>query len=793
MTTILPAGDIAEVWSTAGSSSVTRHPPGVIGYNFNTSGAPGGIKNPLGNVGWSFGTAGAPQKVEVLTGAGFEIRVYDRASPNTNPIAVLPRIASVKFEDVLRGVGSAEVALVTPKGDDIAASVFSKNHVWKVLWEGQERFAFRAEFIEDVTVRADEHHQRKIVGRGVAQDMEGAATYPLGINSQSPISKRTFTNISRASIALQLMNEAQARGAITQVSRNTWTGLIDSNGAAWADVNTLVVEAGTSLLQLIQNYSDITWDWHVDSKFALSLAPKIGRDVSRQVVLHPATAIVEQTITSDRGSLANVVVVEDMNGGVTEQTDAASVAFWGRIEQYAKAVDTIDQSSRANVGYSLLQLWKNERVERRVKVSTKIPGRKPFIDFDIGDTVGVEFTDGTTLKSRVIAIAMSGSEQAAEECEVTLDFMLEQRSRNGGANETSGVGSSDSQQLIFGDNGASPLTITTSQQIVVTLSVQAFISTYAKVSGFLRGISSVAQRITVDFMFNGAVIRTVTQEFAAGHNLINPTFVVSSIPAGTNSAWLRVSVSAGTFAIAGFDAQYWFEGKNLNGGIGGVSPQITVADSISAYQAISDQKVLALQTPLAIGVADSVNAYQTITDSINLDAIYTPVIGVSEDDGHTSDIPSFSALANYVSVGNDAGQKFSGFYRFSLGGLNLTGKTITGVFLGGIGDQNDTGALTVISASKEGTATAPTSRADYLARVRTTANVNWDTNVTSGVALRSPDLKAIIQELVAAYGATLTTILILHEDRSSPLNSKMFIRSKDNAAAPTPSLEIRYH
>lgn len=769
-------------------------PEGSLTLDWTIAGGPGRQRTGIpGDVTVVAAVAGDPIRTELLAGAGFEVRVHDTITGAL--LAVVPRPEHVDFEDVLSDVGSGKVVVAT---SDVPATVFARDHIWRILWEGAERFAFRGEMVEDVTVTDDEVRRRTVTGRGLAHDLETAIVYPLGLGTDAPIANRPFSATTRAGIVGTLLAEAHARGAAPGISAAAWTSSRDSQGVAWTDTNALEVAAGTSLLQLVTDYGDLTWDWHVDPDGGLRLAQHLGTDRSGQVVLHPAGSVVEATATTDRRTLADVVLVEDGNGGFTEQVDATALAAWGRKEQFANAADAVDQASRANVGYRLLQLWKSEHIERLVKVATTQAGRRPFVDFGLGDTVAVEFTDGTVLLSRVIAIALAGGPNG-DSCEVTLDFMLEQRHRSGGTS-SSATPATPTDQIIFGDNGNAALTVDTSARIAIDLLVQAFQATSARCKTYLRCVASSACTITAEVVFDGSVIRTMKHPMAAGaDDSWAPEFLITSLPAGSKHLWLRLSVSAGTLTVQPFDLQFWLEGKYLGGAVS-IPPQITISDTISgAYPSVTTTvPTAALQTPLGPSSTDSVSTYPaTVSTSMpvtgaTVERGYLVAVAAGADDGETSNGPSFSASATQSEVGNDGGTVWHSFYRFVLPASIPAGATITYARLRATGDQTDTGALTTLAADLQASSPAPTTRADFLGRTPTTAAVNWDTAVTSGAALTSPDLAAVVQELVTAYGTGLTAITLLHTDRSSPTNGKMVVRTKDNAANQPPTLEVRW-
>jgi hypothetical protein len=774
MATITPSGGPIAVGVT------------VTGTPRHNRTAPGGI------VPVNVTVSGQPTHTQLLIGAGFEVQIYDILNPS-NLLAVVPNPETVQFEDVLSDVGSGQVTVAT---DDMNPIVFAKDHIWRILWEGREQFAFFAEQIEDDSVETDEIHRRTIAGRGAGQWLDKMKVYPAGMGTGVTTSPRPFNNLPMAAIYSQLLLEGQTRGVGTFISENGWSSTNDSEGIPWTDTNQLQVAAGTSMLELLNEFgAAIPFDWHMDSRFGLTLAKQLGQDRSATVRVQPVGSVESAAVTSDRTSLWDVVLLEDANNGFSEQFDSTAISTWGRRELYASSQTVVDSTGRADLSFQLVQQFKNQNVQRLVQISTSTLGRKPFVDFGVGDIISVEFTDGTITNSRVIAIAMTGGDTVAEEAQVTLDFVL------GGSQQQLNTSTSlayTGPVMVYADNTGSPFSITTSILPVINLQLVANTQTSVTCDSYIRGQASVALTMEADVVLNGSIIRTMKQIMQAGEQTFTPTFVIPALPSGTNTAQLRLSVSTGTFAIASGDLQHWYQGQGLQGGIPVGATEIDLVDNIviTLPTITTATPILSHPSPVTITPAADTIVQMTVTttDTELITPGYVESITGTGNDGSNNSSGTFTTTATQLEVGNDGGVIYGFYTLFGIPSPSIpAGATITYARLVGVANATDANVQALIRAERSASPTAPTSSSDFLSRTRTTASAVWSTPVTSGVSVTSVDFTNVIQELVTAFGNAITAISVYVEDNSSPVNGKLTIRSFENVSGTPPQLVVRWH
>jgi len=791
---------------------------------------------PPGDVSIVTTVSGSPTYVQLFPGAGFEVRIFDVAHPN-NLLAYVPNPVSVQFEDTLSDVGAGQVTIET---EDVPPSVFQKDNIWRISWDGVERFAFVAEQVQEENVNVSETHVRTAAGRGLACWLEKAKVYPVVMDQ--PSTPRQFNNnawsgSTAAGIWQWLMLEAQNRGTATQVTwYNGWNKTKDSSGLAWTDVHNMDVAIGTDMLSMLGNLAKaVPFDWHMDPRFGFAIYQHMGVDRHGQIRIAPSGTLLTSTNLSDSSQLWTEFLVQDSNDACSVQNDATAINTYGRREQFANASSVVDATGRHDYAYQLLQQYKNMPIQRTATVAADIVGVQPYVNYQLGDIISVEVTsqvpfpgpDDIIVKARVVGIAMSvgdvssgtttsgatstssgapvassptsGSSPATVHAEITLDFMFGQTLTPFDSSPSAPLGAG--LVTIFADNGGSPLSITTSVIIPIALQVIANAPTYVTVDTYLRGQASTALTIQADVWINGNLIRSMKQVMTAGENTWSPTFVISSLPQGTNNCQLRLSVSTGTFAVAAYDLQHWYTGYNLQGGIVSGSTAINVVDTILAPWAntvASATPILAVQTPQGAVKVDSIAApwanavAATIPPSL-VERIYSPIIAVGADDGSVNTTSStWANNATTLEVGNDGTFVWGIWVRFVMPAAIPVGATISHAWLNLWSDQADAGPLAIIYGEKASAPTAPTTYADYTTRVRTTASALWNPVPSgAGVQQQSVDISAIIQELSTAY-APFTVIQLFVQDNSSPSNRKMIARSKENTNNQPPQLIVRW-
>lgn len=234
-----------------------------------------------------------------------------------------------------------------------------------------------------------------ITGRGALSYLDRAIVW----DESSPTV--SYTAQTAAYILIDQFTAAQARGAIPRL-RWDFTATTDSDGEAWTDANTLDFQRGTSLLDLIRQFADLGIDFYCQVDLPtqdivlFAYANPYGTDKSATVVFYIGKDAL--SLESDqRGSeLKNALLVERADGA-SEVKDTSSITTYERREMLFSAGQSPTEASAEQLATAELTARKAPQHELRLKVQDRanvFP--KAFVDYDLGDTIGVDFMDGTT-------------------------------------------------------------------------------------------------------------------------------------------------------------------------------------------------------------------------------------------------------------------------------------------------------------------------------------------------------------------------------------------------------------
>jgi hypothetical protein len=232
------------------------------------------------------------------------------------------------------------------------------------------------------------------------------------------------------------LDQAQARGVIPYVS-TTWTPLTDSAGASWSGFPDAAVEEGVDLFKMVQSFSDAQQaSWHMKPDFTLEIRQKTWvegePDPTQQfhregtVVFHETGSQLFRERTRTREDIANYVVGKNAAGDYAVTQDEESMAKFQRRELYISAGQTTSLEATAGLISSTLETVKDEKNSWRIKVDPDQPGRRVFLDYGVGDWIGIENPETGNIDSwKVVGIAISVGEEGDTDLELTLQSRLE--------------------------------------------------------------------------------------------------------------------------------------------------------------------------------------------------------------------------------------------------------------------------------------------------------------------------------------------------------------------------------
>jgi hypothetical protein len=286
----------------------------------------------------------------------------------------------------------------------------------------------------DYSVRGDRGGAYvNLSGRGTLAYLDEAIVWDTSSD------KVSYTAKSAAYILIDQFTAAQARGALPRL-RWDFNVTDDSNGDAWTDVHTLDFARGTSLLDMVRQFADLGIDFYTQIDLAtqdivlFAFGTPYGTDLSASVIFYAGKDILQLSIESESTELKNALLVERADGA-SEVKDTTSIIAYERREFLFSSGQAPTQASAESLAAAELTARKNPRAQITLKIQDRanvFP--RAFVDYDLGDTVGVDFADGTTPDAyRIRGMELEwGTDDGKAEITLTLNnIILEQQIRQG--------------------------------------------------------------------------------------------------------------------------------------------------------------------------------------------------------------------------------------------------------------------------------------------------------------------------------------------------------------------------
>lgn len=238
---------------------------------------------------------------------------------------------------------------------------------------------------------------------------------------------------------LNYLTAAQARGVISYVQPD-FTDLVDTAGASWVGEPNVVVDEGTNLLQVIENFSQLQqFDWIMDNNFQLKVYqrvwnsdesdPTVQFHKEDSIVLHEGNAQLLRERTRDRSTVGNSIVGKNSAGQYAYMEDDESITKFQKRELFINAGSAPDLASLGVVLQSSLAEVADEKSSWRIQVNPDIEGRRVFDDYDVADWIAIEMIDsaGIITKNawRVVGISIQVDSDGNTVAELTLQSRLQ--------------------------------------------------------------------------------------------------------------------------------------------------------------------------------------------------------------------------------------------------------------------------------------------------------------------------------------------------------------------------------
>lgn len=331
------------------------------------------------------------------------VTLYDR--DGSTPIKRLHRAYAMQWLDENDAPGSFNFTIPAEDDTDVAIGRIIK------FSYGTRSDNFRwAGVIESITHRlTDDADTVQVSGRGVRALLEGAVVYQ-GNNETDQT--RSFTDAYPSAIMRTLLNEAHARGTLTEITAG-FTNNTDSLGVAFSSDTdmTVDVEVGTNLADIADQHQEAVLDgvW-VNADLELQYAITRGTDTTETntpVIFRAMENLVSFEKKID-GPVRNVTLISYSDGeDVTEKVSTVSgtVSTFGRREQFLDLNNVANQTKAERYANKMMKNSASATDGATAEVTDD--GVKPYIDYTIGDYVWVVAKNGARTKYRVRALTIT--------------------------------------------------------------------------------------------------------------------------------------------------------------------------------------------------------------------------------------------------------------------------------------------------------------------------------------------------------------------------------------------------
>lgn len=346
---------------------------------------------------------------------GISVEIYDGANP-LNLLDILPDTWGRRWTEPRKGTGAAEfkVSALNPK---VLANpdLLKAGNVVRLLLDRIPRFAFKIEERELTQIEegGDSAKAWHIKGRGALSLLEDAQVYlTAGLTGEV---EREFTNQNAGQVMGLLVDEAQARpSSILDVITEGYTATRDSDNQPWAELLTMTERAGTDLLRVAERIAEMAADVYMTPTLELRIVNTRGVDRSVQtpnagpIILQPGDNILELS-RSESAVIRNALLIETP-GGFVERLEAGSVSEYRRREAYLSLGNITDTSQIDKAADAVFERSANPAEGITIRV-TDDDGKRPYVDWGVGDWVLAPDIEGNLERFRVNALTIAEDEE----------------------------------------------------------------------------------------------------------------------------------------------------------------------------------------------------------------------------------------------------------------------------------------------------------------------------------------------------------------------------------------------
>jgi len=375
---------------------------------------------------------------------GVFLRAYDR---NGAALGLMPDFTDLNVQTVDNEPGTMTFRY---QKDGLLASLLDRDELFLSVNEDGvvSSDLFVLEDDTDDPVQTLTQTKRRWVtcsARGYMSVLEQAVVFPKGANAAGTNlyglkPEYKFDDKSPGNIMLVLINEAKARGALTELQTDFVTAT-DSAGRAWPKTYDITYQPGANLLSVLTDMINDGWvDARMEGRKLRLFVPDTYFGTKTDMLRYGQNVTSAPRKRSRRNILSHVLAAGDAEKKATVQVaNATTAARFGRREGFAsdgRLTKTAALTSLANRELSTHQMFK-EAFTLEMVMNPPGPGEgwpRPGIDFFVGDRIyydraRINSTEYQPLLVRSITKAWGDTNRAAT-CSIELaDLFVKQTAR----------------------------------------------------------------------------------------------------------------------------------------------------------------------------------------------------------------------------------------------------------------------------------------------------------------------------------------------------------------------------
>ncbi len=411
--------------------------------------------------------------VPPLQNVGWEVRVMDYADFDV-PVAVIPEWVDLTVGPELSadGAGSISIDMDSPfwattlANSEPADTLRDYEYLWQAWQDGVLRFEWLGRIVVESILDDTEIYAATISGPGAAELLRDDCILRPGYPVLPPANATPENAVSSSNSVpsygwefpvdwpamrmwVTLFEACQSRGTMAWINP-TFNFHSDSGGHPWNFVPTIGTQAGhgfrptpgQDLLDFLNDCTAQDTSKHFATYAEWILRPggllevrQLGIGIHREdeVVFFEA-GLRKKHRTRNREDIYNYIVVTDIYGKDSLGTDTTSISQWRkRVRLHDENANVTDSARRSAIADVVINQQKDEKSSWIIEVPYDEPGRKPFVDYQLGDWIGVAGIrpgqTSTVDPYRVLAIAVNVDSDGQATVELTLQSLVEFRQK----------------------------------------------------------------------------------------------------------------------------------------------------------------------------------------------------------------------------------------------------------------------------------------------------------------------------------------------------------------------------